>query len=86
DKLRTDDRDKFFVSNTFETSGLAINYPKILSALGNRQLTNISLVKINNETYWQVFSKKSLADSQKQPEKQRTDILKDKMVSPPSTI
>ena len=65
---------------------IAMNYQKIVSALGNRQLTNISLVKINNETYWQVFSKKSLTDSQKQPEKQRTDIMKDKMVPPPSTI
>ncbi|MBR2649390.1 MAG: hypothetical protein IKD55_11150 [Sediminibacterium sp.] len=86
EKLKTDDRDNFFISNTFETSSLAMNYQKIVSALGNRQLTNISLVKINNETYWQVFSKKSLTDSQKDPEKQRTDIMKDKMVPPPSTI
>jgi hypothetical protein len=87
EKLKTDDRDSFFISNTFETSSISMDYAKIVATLGERQVTNLSLVKLNNEMYWQVFSKKSFNASAKNgQEKLRVDVMKDKIVPPPSTI
>jgi hypothetical protein len=87
EKLETDDRDSFYISNTFETASISMDYTKIVASLGERQLTNLSLVKLNNETYWQVFSKKSFnANTKNDHEKPRGDVMKDKSVPPPSTI
>jgi hypothetical protein len=87
EKLETDDRDIFFVSNSFESSSIAMDFSKISAALGDRQLTNVSLVKINNEAYWQVFSKKTTSQAEKNgKENPRSDAMKDKSVPPPSTI
>ncbi len=87
EKLKTDDRDNFFVKNVFETNTITMDYAKIVSGMGDRQLTNLSLVKMNNDIYWQVFSKSVFESTQKnKQESRRGDIMKDKSVPPPSTI
>jgi hypothetical protein len=86
-KLETDDRDEFFISNKFEATAIEMDYAKIASVINDKQITNISLIKINEQTYWQVFTKNKFDLTQKnQDTKPRGDLMKDKNVAPSSTV
>jgi uncharacterized iron-regulated membrane protein len=53
-KFKTDDRDSFYVSNQFPAN---INFDFArLQQVANKPVSNISLVKLNEQTYWRVIS------------------------------
>ena len=55
-KFKPDTRTNFFVENLFKSSELNLNLLKLQQALGNDvEITNISVVKMNNQHFWQVY-------------------------------
>lgn len=55
-KLKEDRRNDYFIENRFASAGLDFNFSR-LQSLVQKPIVNISLVKINAETYWQVKTK-----------------------------
>lgn len=55
-KFKPDTRTNFFIENLFKSSELNLNLLKLQQALGNDvEITNISVVKMNNQHFWQVY-------------------------------
>lgn len=86
DKITPDNRDQFYVTNQFESSGINLNIEAIAAAIPDKSITNISLVKIDSQNYWQVFTKKAGNAFTQGMEKQKGDLMKDKTVQPPQTV
>jgi len=87
EKLSNDDRDTYFINHQFKANAIEMNFSKIAAIIHPKVITNISLVEINKENYWQVFTQKPFDSTQKKVDtKPRADIMKDKSVPPPSTI
>jgi hypothetical protein len=55
-KLKEDDSGNHFIENRFAAAGFDFNFSR-MSSLAQKPIVNISLVKINKETYWQVNTK-----------------------------
>ncbi len=73
-KFREDNRDQFFIENTFHTADADLDLAKLQEAV-QHPVTNISMVKINNEQYWQVSTGHHMAAH-------TADMMKDKSVAP----
>lgn len=55
-KLPDDTRDRYFVSNRFPVADLHLPLDTLMQIV-KAPVTNISIVKMNNATYWQVYTK-----------------------------
>jgi hypothetical protein len=60
EKLKPDDRDSFFKEDVFNSSKIAMDFSKLSQSLGGSNITNIGIVKMNGDIFWQVFYKKPL--------------------------
>jgi len=89
-KLTDDTRNSFYDEHWFASSGTSFNFEQ-LQATVKKPLNNISIVSINNQTYWQVNAKKEeqgLGNKKgnKQQEVKGKDLMKAKEVAAPSAI
>jgi hypothetical protein len=67
----------------FYTNALQLNFSE-LSNIVHQPITNIDLVSINHQNYWQVNTQKSFKKDDKKTS--GTDLMKNKTVAPPSAI
>lgn len=65
EKFKTDDRNAYFVSNQFPAS-VYIDFPR-LQRIVNKPVSNFSLVKIDEQTYWRVVTMKGKPHSTHAP-------------------
>lgn len=87
EKFSPDTRDQYHTVNSFPAAQINFDYSKIAAAVQNDVITNISLVKIAEENYWQVFTKKPSGSGMQKPEAKRSgDLMKEMKVPPPSTV
>ncbi len=85
-KLKPDIRDQYAANDHFSISQATPNLDRLLQVVGaDQQLTNLSLVKMGAETYWQVFSKRRKAE-EKPGGAPGKDLMKSMSVPPPSTL
>ena len=69
---------------SFNAGQLDLSFEKLLKAV-KKPITNISLVGIDNQLYWQVSTALKFSKPNK-PVSARSDLMKDKQVSPPDAI
>ncbi len=83
EKFKTDDRNDFYNRQIVKSSSADFDFTRLQKVV-HMQIANISIVQMNDEWYWQVFTKeeKSAADG-KMPLR-RNDLMKDKTVPPPA--
>lgn len=85
-KLKSDIRDQYGVNNHFAASAGTPDLDRFLQVIGtDRQLTNVSLVKMGAQTYWQVFSRRSNTGAPANNGAGK-DLMKSMRVPPPSTL
>ena len=82
DKLKIDDRYNFYSNQQIDAAAATLRIDS-LQAVVNKPITNISAIQINNELYWQVFTK-SEWKNKKENTAPRKDLMKDKQVPPPN--
>ena len=83
-KLKTATRADFFTSNQFTTGAANPHLSKLQALAGDKPISNISLVKINGEIFWQVFTiNKQLRNKMPATAK---DLMKNMSAPPPSTF
>jgi uncharacterized iron-regulated membrane protein len=58
-KFREDNRERYFVSNRFAAARLHLPPDSLMQIVGT-PVTNISIVKLDTATYWQVYTKAGL--------------------------
>ena len=83
-KLKTDTRADFFTSNQFAADVAHPDMAQLQSLAGNKPISNISLVKIDGEIFFQVFT-----INQQQHNKMAAagkDLMKNMSAPPPSTL
>ncbi|MFT3823030.1 MAG: PepSY domain-containing protein [Chitinophagaceae bacterium] len=68
-KFKEDDRNKFFIENSFLTGNIDLNFSRV-QQIAAKPVTNISLVKTDSAAYWQVTT---ITNSTT-----RKDLMKDK--------
>lgn len=84
-KLKPDTRDQYTSNYSFEASAGNPDLDRLLRLVDTgRALTNVSLVQIGGQSYWQLFSKSSKAGAQ--PAGGGRDLMKSMTVPPPSTV
>ena len=82
-KFETDNRYDFFNKQIISTSEADLNLATVQKAI-QKPITNISIVKINNIRYWQVFTKEEWQSKNGELNSPRKDLMKDKKVAPPN--
>ena len=91
EKFFPNDISQKFVQNTFQNREGVFDFGKLQTAIGvDRPITNVQLVKMNGENYFQVFNKKAGGDMKK-PEGDKAaekgkDLMKSQTVPPPTTL
>lgn len=85
DKFAPDDRYELFVTNQFAVNSIDFDYKKLTAVLPDKLITNVSMVKIGDSIFWQVFTKKP-ENSFTTAEMPKGDLMKDKSVPPPATV
>lgn len=85
EKTRPDNRNAFFTRNRFSAGKLTPDFTKLIALTGtDKQISNISVVKISDKTYWQVFTQNKRPDSKKPLA--NMDLMKNKTVPVPETL
>lgn len=84
-KLKTDTRADFFTSNQFTVAAANPLIAKLQALAGNQPISNISLVKIGKDDFWQVFTINQHQAHNKLPTA-RKDLMKNMQVAPASTL
>jgi len=75
-KFNSDDNRAVYTNTSFQSPAAAINFAKIAS-VSRAPIIGLSLVKMNNDIYWQVFTKTNAEQGAK-------DLMKDKQRRPPT--
>lgn len=76
EKFKVDDRYDFYNKQLVQTAAVDLNF-SLLQQVLKQPITNISIVQLNQQWYWQVFT-------QQAPNQPRKDLMKDKKVLPPN--
>jgi hypothetical protein len=88
EKFFPNDTDTKFVKNTFAAQAGDFEMAKLQKAIGaDRFLTNVQLVQMNGENYFQVSNKSVKSGEMKKNEGEKgKDLMKSQTVPPPSTV
>lgn len=84
-KLKTDTRADFFTSNQFIAVNAHPDMSRLQALAGNKPISNICIVKIGAESFWQVFTINRQHGHNKLPAAGK-DLMKNMSVAPPSTF
>lgn len=83
-KFKPDTRDNYFTANSFITTDIDLNFQQ-LRQLVNRPISNVALVKIDGQSYWQINTQKTPGIKDATQNKAK-DLMKDSQVGAPSVI
>lgn len=84
-KFKPDTRDNYYVKNSFTPTDVDLNFPRLQTVIGkDKTITNVSLVRLNDNNYWQVSVKEN--DRSILTEERGRDLMKNKSVPAPNTI
>ncbi len=83
DKLKPDTRYDYFTEQNIPAYDAALNLTQLQQAV-KKPITNISVVQLNDEPYWQVFTKSEWKSKGAEAARPRKDLMKDKSVPPPN--
>ena len=83
-KLNPEKADFPITVPAYNSAQVNLSFGKLQAAV-KQPITNVSLVNINNQAYWQVNAAARFS-KQNKPVAERKDLMKDKTVPPPSAI
>ena len=87
EKLKPDTRHLYFADYRYAATEAAADWDKVDSAVGaDRLITNLSLVQVQGECYWQVFNKSAKTMAHQAAAKGGKDLMKSMTVPPPNTL
>lgn len=87
EKLQPDTRDQYYTANRFAAATATPDMQKLQVAVGNDKLiTNISLVKMEDGLYWQVFNKSNKPEVKKAAATGGKDLMKSMSMPAPNTL
>ena len=81
EKLKKDDRYDYFTHQKIKADGISLRIDSLYKML-NQPITNISTVQMENQVYWQIFTKSERKKNNESGE--RSDLMKDRQVPPPN--
>ncbi len=82
-KFKTDDRNDFYSKQIVKSSSADFDFT-LLKKVVRMPITNISIVQMNDEWYWQVFTKEEKKSANGKMPLRRNDLMKDKTVPTPA--
>lgn len=83
EKFKVDDRYDFYNKQLVQTAAVDLDFP-LLQQVVKQPVTNISIVQLNQQWYWQVFTQQSPKMHDGIAVQPRKDLMKDKKVPPPN--
>ncbi len=85
EKLKNDDRNEFYTKQIINSESLQFHLDTLQQII-KKPITNISAVQMNDQVYWQVFTKNETKNKGTKSNQPRKDLMKDKTVPPPSAV
>lgn len=86
EKLTTENKDQY-INNRFAAAQAAPDWQKLYAMVGaDKMITNVSLVTMQDQLYWQVFNKNSKSEIRKAATAGGKDLIKSMSVPPPTTL